>query len=156
VNKRPPTVHHLEALSLKVGISTIARLIDEATGSVERGVLEALNQAWKRARSDHARDRLDRVAQILCGEVPTRHPRCRDWVADLMLETPLPMRRNRQSLHLRRWAAVHKAHYGNGLPWPQARVAASKQLKDKPEAGEPRTMKESYDQIAKMGRKKIR
>ena len=91
------------------------------------------------------------AAEILCGEmIPIRHPRCRNWVADLLLETPLAC------VDLRRWAAAHKAHYSDNLYWPQAYVAASKRLKDQPEASKPRTMKESYDKIAKMGRKKIR
>jgi hypothetical protein len=159
------TVHELTALSLAVGPSVIERLLlnegavagGTKEEAIKRGVLEALNHAWKRARRDDARDRLVQAAEILCGEIPIRHPRCRNWVADLLLETPLAMRRNRQSLHLRRWAAVHKAHYsGDELPWPQAFDAASERLKDEPEAGKPRTMRESYDQIAKMGRQKIR
>jgi hypothetical protein len=149
------TVHNLTALSLTVGCSGIERLLlNEAAGSmaaIKRDVLEALKHAWKRARSDYARDRLVQAAEILCGEmISIQHPRCRNWVADLLLETPLAC------AHLRRWAAVHKAHYSDNLHWPQAYVAASKWLKDQPETGKPRTMKESYDKIAKMGRKKIR
>jgi hypothetical protein len=146
------TVHNLTALSLTVGPSGIERLLlNEAAvaGAIKRDVLEALNHAWKQARSDYARDRLVQAAEILCGEmIPIRHPWCRNWVADLLLETPLAC------VHLRRWAAVHKAHYSNNLHWPQAYVTASKWL-DQPEAGKPRTMKESYDKIAKMGRKKF-
>jgi hypothetical protein len=153
---KPParTVHNLVALSLTVGPSGIERLLlNEAIGStkragIKRDVLEALNRAWKRASSDDARDRLVEAAEILCGE---RHSRCRNWVADLLLETtPLAC------VHLRRWAAVHKAHFVDHLSWPDAYDAAHERLKDQPEAGEPRTIKGSYDQIAKMGRKKIR
>ena len=68
----------------------------------------------------------------------------------LLLERP------RSHVHLERWAAVHKAHYSDNLHWPQAYYAASEWLKDHPEVSKPRTMKESYDQIAKIGRKKIR
>ncbi len=71
------TVHNLTALSLTVGPSRIERLLlNEAVvaggtkgAAIKRDVLEALNYAWKRARSDYARDRLVQAAEILCGEM---------------------------------------------------------------------------------------
>jgi hypothetical protein len=143
-------VHRLRALGFTQGKTAIERLLLNARTAIERDVLEALDRAWKRRCSDDEGERLELAAQILTRSREGRRRRVRpvpNWVAKLLLKPHLAAELP-PNLHLRRWAAVHKAHWIDKLSWPKAREAAAK---DDPEKT-PRTMKESYGLIVNLGK----
>ena len=155
-----PVDHIPEPVSLIHGPSDIERLLLKVRKASERGVLETLQRAWERAGSNRVRDQLAQAAHILCTTRPDQVP---GWVPDFLLATDLAIFDRdgkvwRPSLHLKRWAAVHAAHWRGGrrvMSFPKAYNAAKARLKNEHEAAQPSTMKKSYVIIAHMGRKKI-
>jgi hypothetical protein len=54
-----------------------------------------------------------------------------------------------RALNLTRWKAVHDGHYGKGLSWEKAYEFAADELTETEAAGEPRTMKSSYQKVTR-------
>ena len=52
-----------------------------------------------------------------------------------------------QAIHYARWMAVNDAHFGKSLSWPKAHDDAADALEGTEAAGEPRTMRASYDKV---------